>query len=103
MSWENLNADDYGQVAKLTCREDSTPVDISTYTTRKFILTDPDGAATLKTATFDTDGTDGVLKYTLADGDIDQAGNWQVQARISKTGTEITSDPHRFYVGPRLD
>jgi hypothetical protein len=103
MSWANINADDFGHVGKLTCKEDGVAADISSYTTLQFVLTDPAGAATIKTAAFDSDGTDGILKYTLIDGDIDMAGNWQVQARIIKTGVEITSDPLRFLVGPRLD
>lgn len=103
MSWENIQVDDYGWVGKLTCQQDGTAVDISSYTTKQFILTDPDGTAATKTALFDTDGTDGVLKYTTVDGDIDTAGNWHVQARIAKAGSELTSDPVAFYVAARLD
>jgi hypothetical protein len=103
MSWENIHVDDYGQVGKLTCQQDGSAVDISSYTTLQFILTDPDGTAATKTAAFDSDGTDGILKYTLADGDIDSAGRWRVQARVSKAGAEITSDPIAFNVAARLD
>lgn len=103
MSWTNINEDDFGHVGELTCKEDGVAADISSYTTRQFILTDPAGTATVKTAAFKTDGTDGILTYTLIDGDIDLDGNWQVQARIIKAGVEITSDPLRFLVGPRLD
>ena len=103
MSWDNINEDDFGHIGKLTCKEDGSAADISTYTTKQFVMTDPAGAATIKTAAFDSDGSDGILKYTLIDGDIDLSGNWQVQARIIKAGVEITSEPLKFFVGPRLD
>ncbi len=104
MSWENLQTDDFGQVGKLTCKQDGVAIDISSYTTLQFFLVDPSGnASDALTAAFDSDGTDGKLKYTLQDGDIDESGEWQVFARVSKTGSEITTDPLRFYVAARLD
>jgi hypothetical protein len=103
MSWEDIQVDDYGWVGKLTVQEDGSALDISSYTTKQFILTDPDGTATAKTAIFDSDGSDGILKYTILDGDIDAAGKWYVQARVAKTGTELTSEAHAFYVAARFD
>jgi len=103
MAWEDINKDDYGWVGKLTLKQDGTAVDISSYTAWVFILKDPDGVTAEKVAAFDSDGTDGKLKYTIADGDIDSAGNWQVQARISKVGVELTADPLSFLVADRID
>jgi hypothetical protein len=103
MSWDNIQETDKGWVGKLTCKQDGTAVDISSYTTLQYILTDPDGTATTKTAAFDSDGTDGKLKYTIITGDISGAGDWRVQARIAKTDVEITSDPLEFSVQARLD
>ena len=83
---------------------DGTAVDISSYTTKEFFLVDPAGAAsTAKTAIFDSDGTDGKLKYTILTTEIDTSGNWNVFARIAKTGSELTSDPLEFRVKARLD
>ena len=103
MSWENIQVDDFGWVGKLTLKQDGIAEDISSYTTRIFIFTDPTGTSTDKTATFDTDGTDGTLKYTTIDGDVDAAGNWNVVARISKAGSELTSDPLEWRAKARLD
>lgn len=103
MSWENIQVDDFGWIGKLTLKQDGTAVDISSYTTKQFVLRDPDGTAAVKTADFDSDGTDGILKYTILTGDIDAAGNWKVAARIAKVGSEITSDDHGFNVDLRLD
>ena len=101
--WSEITSGDFGWVGKLRMVQDGTAVDISAYTTRQFIFKSPIGAVTTKTATFDDDGTDGILKYTVADGDIDRAGSWRVQARIAKTGVELTSDPLHFQVEDRLD
>jgi hypothetical protein len=43
------------------------------------------------------------LKYTVEAGLINEAGDWSVQARIAKTGAELTSDPITFRVKKRLD
>ena len=103
MSWENIHVDDFGQVVKLRIVQDKTAVDISSYTTRVFVLRDPDGTAATETATFSSDGTDGYLQYTIADGDIDAAGPWSASARISQVDVELTSAPVSFHVSPRPD
>lgn len=104
MSWENFQDSDYGWVGRLTLKQDGTAVDISSYTTKEFFLVDPAGAAsTAKTAIFDSDGTDGKLKYTILTTEIPDAGNWNVFARIAKAGVELTTDPLEFRVKARLD
>jgi len=104
MSWQNIQVDDYGWVGKLTVKQDGSAVDISSYTTKQFLFESPSGVdADPVTADFDSDGTDGILKYTIADGDIDEAGVWKVSARISKTGVELTTEPLRFLVEARTD
>lgn len=103
MSWTHIHVDDYGWVGKLTVQQDGSAVDISSYTTRQFVFTDPAGTTTAKSASFDSDGTDGILKYTIEDGLIASAGDWRVQARVSKTGVELTSDEVVFHVTARFD
>lgn len=99
--WDNIHALDYGWTLRIRIVQDEVIQDISSYTTRQFIFKPPVGATVTKTATFDFDGTDGVLKYTVEDGLIDQAGDWRVQARISKTGAELTSESLTFRVKKR--
>lgn len=101
--WDNIHAGDYGWVGRLRLTQACVAVDISSYTTRQFIFKSPSGVKTTKTAAFDTDGTDGVLKHTVEAGLINEAGDWSVQARIAKTGAELTSDPISFRVKKRLD
>jgi len=103
MSWTNIQADDFGWVGRLTLQQDGATFDASSYTTKEFIFIDPDGTAATKTADFDSDGTDGKLKYTILTGEVDSAGNWNVVARIKKAGVELTTDPLEFRVKARLD
>ena len=61
-------------------------------------LTDPAGTATAKTATFVTDGSDGLIKYTIEDDLIDAAGHWTVRGRVQGASTKLTSVVHTFKV-----
>lgn len=101
MSFDSIVAGDFGQVAKLTFIDVDTnaAADVSGYaTTIQMIFTDPSGTETAKTATFDTDGTDGVIKYTTEDGLIDTAGNWQIRGRVQGVGSKLTTVVHHFQV-----
>lgn len=101
MSWSNIQVDDYGWKGKLTLTQDGSAVDLSSYTTKQFIISDPSGNDTTVTAEFTTDGTDGVLEYTVTDGLIDEAGIWKVRARVARADVELTSQPLSFVVEER--
>lgn len=101
MSFKNIYVGDYGQVAKITFIDvdAGTAADISSYsTTKQMIFTDPSGTVMAKTATFDTDGTDGVIKYTIESDLFDAAGWWKVRGRVSTGTTQLTTEQHQFYV-----
>ena len=71
MSFKNIVVGDFGQVAQLTINDVDTgaAADISSYSsTIQMIFTDPSGTETAKTATFVTDGSDGLIKYTIESG-----------------------------------
>lgn len=101
--WQGIHKDDYGWTGKIRVVQDAVAQNISTYTTRQFIFRKPSGAIATKTATFATDGADGVLQYAVESGLVDEVGGWQVQARISKSGVVLTSAPIYFSVSARLD
>ena len=102
-TWVGIHAGDYGFIGRLTIEQDGVAQNISTYTTRQFILQAPSGAIKTVDAVFDIDGADGVLKYTFLAGDIDEAGPWGVQARIAKSGVELTSSTLNFQVARRIE
>jgi hypothetical protein len=101
MSWQNIHVDDYGWVGKLRIVQDGVAVDISSYTTRQFIFTKPDGTEVTKTATFVTNGVDGYLGYTAESGVFNVAGAWRVRPFLTKTGSELTGGTLKFKAEPR--
>ncbi|NLB81929.1 MAG: hypothetical protein GX800_10065, partial [Clostridiaceae bacterium] len=53
-------------------------------------------------AEFDSDGTDGKLKYTTIAGDIDTVGRWQVQAYVEIGAAKYYSTKCTFVVQSNL-
>jgi len=101
MSFDYIVNGDYGQVAKITFYDVDTnaAADISGYaSTIQMIFTDPDGTETEKTATFDTDGTDGVIKYTIETGLFNQSGHWKVRGRVKGAAATLSTVDHKFYI-----
>jgi hypothetical protein len=101
MSLKDIVVGDYGQVIKLTFIDVDTnaAADISGYSvTQEEIFTDPSGTETAKTAAFDTDGTDGVIKYTIDNGLFDAAGYWFVRGRVASGAAELMSLEYAFEV-----
>ena len=103
MSLDKITAEDYGQVLTVTIKDVDTgaAADVSGYTTaQQVFLRDPnDTVSSALTAAFATDGSDGVITYTLADGDIDEDGMWHICARVSSAGAVLTSEWESFQVG----
>ena len=93
---------DFGDIIRITVTEDDSAHNISSYTTLQIILKAPDGRKISRTASFFTDGTDGIIECTLADGDFDQDGDWRLQARVAKTGVDICTESVTFSVGEKL-
>ncbi len=101
MSFSNIVAGDFGQVAQVTFIDTDTgqPADISSYNASvQMVFVDPAGVETVKLATFATDGTDGVIEYTVEEGLIAQAGNWRVYGRVAGAGSRLTTVQHKFTV-----
>ena len=101
MSWDGIIAGDYGQVCQLTVNDIDTnaAANISGYSTsQEYLLTDPGGNTATLTAAFDSDGSDGLLAYTLAEGVIDESGKWVVRAKVTSGSAVLTSKKHKFDV-----
>jgi hypothetical protein len=78
-----IQKDAIGAKVIFEVQEDGAALNISTATSLRLYFKGPsDSAAVEKTAVFNTDGTDGKLKYTksAADDVNDEAGEWKVQA-----------------------
>lgn len=100
MSLKNIVAGDYGQAIELTFIDVDTDAaaDISGYTTTiQMLFESPSGTETAKTATFKTDGSDGIIRYTV-ESDFLTAGKWRVRGRVTAGGKRLTTVEHVFEV-----
>ncbi|MDQ3007191.1 MAG: BppU family phage baseplate upper protein [Chloroflexota bacterium] len=79
---DNIQVGAIGLVITLTIMEDGAAVNISSAATRKIKIRKPDGTVLEKDAAFTTNGSDGKLTYTTVSGDIDQVGQYKVQAYV---------------------
>ena len=99
-----IHVGDVGTIIRLTITEDddTTAVNVSTASVKKFYFLKLDGTKLAKTAEFNTDGVDGKLKYTAIAGDIDTAGRWQVQAYVEIGAAKYYSTKTTFTVHSNL-
>jgi len=78
-----IHQNDIGTVIKIQINDcNDSAIDISTATSKQIVFKKPSGATLTKTAGFFTDGTDGIISYTIASGDFDEIGSWKVQAIV---------------------
>lgn len=101
MSLSKIVADDFGQVLRITFIDVDTDAaaNISAYVTaQQMLLIDPDGNSATKVAAFLTDGSDGIITYTLVDGDIDEAGDWLLRGRVTSAAARLTTELAEFNV-----
>ena len=79
---------DIGTIFRLTIQDqDGTAVDVSSQSTME-ILFQIKGKVLTKTASFQSDGIDGVIQYTTVSGDISKAGAWTMQGHVVITAGE---------------
>ena len=95
---------DVGTIIRLTITEDddTTAIDVSGASVKKFYFLKPDNTKENVTAEFDSTGVDGKLKYTTIAGDIDTTGRWQVQAYVEIGAAKYYSTKTTFIVQSNL-
>jgi hypothetical protein len=99
-----IHLNDAGLQFKITILQcNGTIKDISYATTKQIIFEKPSGTIVTKTATFFTDGTDGIIYYNTVDGDLDEEGIWHLQARIAAINDDKRSDVVHFRVRDILE
>ena len=99
---KEIHVNDIGTILKVTIKVNGVALTISPATVKRIIITDPDGRKLNKPAAFDSDGSDGVLKYIIVDGDLEKAGTWQLQAKVTLSGGSWSSDIATFEVAENL-
>lgn len=95
---------DIGTILEATVKEDDASVNLVGSTSVKFSAHPPGGTVKSFIAAFTSDGSDGKVRYTTLDGDINVPGTWRIQVLITFSASKILrSVPDTIIVGPRLD
>lgn len=99
---EEIHVDDIGTIFRLTFLQSGSVVDLSTATTKQIWFKKPSGEILTKTASFYTDGTDGILQYTVVSGDLDEKGTYEIQGFVVITAGTFHSDVQTFQVNRNI-
>ena len=95
---DEIHVEDVGTEFRILITEEGTAVDLSTATLLQIIFRKPDSTTLEVDADYYTDGTDGLIKYNVVDGDIDQAGQWRIQAYVEVGSAKYCSSTGTFKV-----
>lgn len=96
-----IHMNDIGTVFQVLLKDDNDAVDVSSATgenSKQFIFEKPSGATLTKTAVFVTDGTNGLLKYTTIENDLNEEGVWKLQVKVVLTEGTWRSNVESFTV-----
>lgn len=104
---EQLHVGDYGTLIKVLVKDidsngNAAAEDISAATTKNIILKKPSGTKLTKTGSFTTDGSDGYIQYRTVSGDIDTAGDWELQVYLVEPSGAWYTDIVKLKVYPNL-
>lgn len=95
----------YGNTLLITLKDLAGNVqDVSAYTGTLTALGKPPSGGSAKSATvsFNSDGSDGIVSWSWADGDIDESGDWEVQVVLNSASARIKTFIAKMPVIPAL-
>lgn len=101
MAANEIHLNDVGTEFRLTILESGSAVDVSS-ATNYIKFSKPDNTVVTQSGSFHTDGTDGIVKYVSASGDLDTVGTWRIQVLVDYGSTEFYSDISTFKVHKNL-
>lgn len=102
MAANEIHYGDVGTSLQVTVKDGNDVLDVSAASTKQILLLKPGGDLLTKTASFVTDGTDGVIKYVTISGDLDELGMWKIQVYVVIGSSEWHSDVGTFKVFPNI-
>lgn len=96
---------DVGTVFEITIIDEAGAVDISNSAVREMLFGRPVTGWFTRQAEFVTDGKDGKIQYKTIQGDLDQAGEWRLQAKVALPTFVDTfrTEMVRFVVEPSIE
>jgi len=102
MSHNEIHVGDVGTVITLTIKDVNEIIDISSATSHQIFLRKPSGKTVTRICIPVTDGHDGKIKYTTVENDLDEDGNWEIQAKVTLLSGTWYSDRGIFHVHANL-
>lgn len=105
MAANEIHVDDLGTKFIVTVKDGDTAIDVSGASTKNIIFKKPSGTKVTAAASFETDGSNGVISYIVTGtedddlGVLDEAGTYKIQAHVVlSAGNEFRSDISTFKV-----
>jgi len=102
MAEQKIHIGDIGTVFNVTLTEGVDILDISTATELYVIFGKPDSTSIEVSASFQTDGSNGVLIFLTTGAELDMVGMWKIQARVVMPAWAGYSGIAEFEVFPNL-
>jgi len=93
-----IHVNDIGTRFLATIQDNGDIVDVSNASIINMIIKKPDDEVVHKTANLLTDGTDGKIYYDTIAGDLDEAGQYKLQGRVSLPSGTYYTDIYTFHV-----
>lgn len=99
-----IHVNDIGTAFRATILDESSdPVNLAGATDKALIFCKPDKTVVTKSASFYTDGTDGVIQYISESGFLDQPSKWQLQGYVVMSGSYWRTNIIDFLVYKNLE
>lgn len=93
-----IHVDDIGTKFSITIKDGDNTVDLSTASVITLIFKKPDDEVISRVASFTTNGTDGKVYYDIIHGDLDEAGYYKLQAKVTFVNGVFYTNIHTFQV-----
>jgi hypothetical protein len=103
MASSEIHVEDIGTAVRLTLLDEkSLPLDVSAAVALDFTFLTASRRKFTVPAALVTDGKDGAVEYVVQDGDLDVAGPWKLQARVTFVNARWSSNIVSFQVSGNL-
>ncbi len=93
-----IHVNDVGTRFLITVKDDGTVVNVSGVSSISLIFKKPSDTVIYRSGLLYTNGTDGKVYYDAVAGDLDEAGYYKLQGRVSFTSGVYYTDIHTFQV-----
>ena len=102
MAANEIHQNDIGTKFLETIYDGSSTIDVSGASTKQIIFKKPAGTTMTKSASFNSDGTDGKIYYNAVTDDLDEIGTYEIQGKVIITDGTFYTDIQNFKVHRNL-